>query len=238
MTPSILIDSADPKFIYTGKQWQSGFDPSTQGGSFNSCHTVPLTSTTVAPTMTLSFQGKLSIPGLGIVEVLIYFRVCYSILRTTWRRFQDELYLWWFASARGGYEFPGRHLWEGTESRDLWTGLKIWLYFWKTGIRLWSIENVTSTSHYISLIPTDGSPIFDYAVVTPTSSTSLSGQILVLDDTDSLIKYNSGGWISDSGTRYSGGISFNDTKRGTNKKGDTFSVAFVGTWRENCFSKS
>ncbi|KAF9455921.1 hypothetical protein BDZ94DRAFT_1315683 [Collybia nuda] len=98
----------------------------------------------------------------------------------------------------------------------------------KTGIQLWGVEQVTSGLHSISLIPTGGQPSFDYAVVTPTSSSPLNEKILVLDDTDLQIKYN-GVWVPETGKRFPNGIAFGDTMRGTTRKGDSMTLGFVGS---------
>ncbi|KAF8068697.1 hypothetical protein FPV67DRAFT_1760543 [Lyophyllum atratum] len=80
----------------------------------------------------------------------------------------------------------------------------------KTGAQLWGVDNLSDRSHGISLTPSAGELIFDYAVVTPGPSTYLEGHTLVADNTDSLIKYKGGGW------------------QGSNKKGDSFTLTFVG----------
>ncbi|GLB45220.1 hypothetical protein LshimejAT787_2001250 [Lyophyllum shimeji] len=98
----------------------------------------------------------------------------------------------------------------------------------KTGGHLWGLDNLPDRSHTISLIPAGGELVFDYAIVTPTTSTYLATHTLVVDDTDPVIKYAGGGWTSRSGTQFPGGISFNNTQHGSSKQGDTFTFDFVG----------
>ena len=79
--------------------------------------------------------------------------------------------------------------------------------------------------HSLSVTPMSGKPSFDYAVVTPAETTPLDGKGVVLDDTDALIKYN-GAWPFRGGAL--GGISYNETRLGTNRTGDSFTLQFTG----------
>ncbi|KAG6914887.1 hypothetical protein DXG01_014745 [Tephrocybe rancida] len=83
-------------------------------------------------------------------------------------------------------------------------------------------------SHEMSLLPIAGQPVFDYAVVTPSSSTSLGGLTMVLDDTDSWITYKGSGWTSKSGMQSSAGLPYNGTQRGSSNPGDSLTVNFEG----------
>ncbi|KAG6908951.1 hypothetical protein DXG01_002730 [Tephrocybe rancida] len=83
-------------------------------------------------------------------------------------------------------------------------------------------------SHEMSLLPIAGQPIFDYAVVTPSSSTYLEGLTMVLDDTDSWITYKGSGWTSKSGMQFSAGLPYNGTQRGSSNPGDYLTVNFEG----------
>jgi hypothetical protein len=70
---------------------------------------------------------------------------------------------------------------------------------------------------------------FDYAIVTPTTSTSLSGATLIADDTDAVIRFNTDGrWQRESGTRFASGRAYNDTRVGTDRQGDRFTINFNG----------
>lgn len=66
-------------------------------------------------------------------------------------------------------------------------------------------------------------------MVTPTPGAYVAEKILVLDDTDSMIKYT-GKWTTQSGTRFSNGIAFGDTSRGASKKDDGLTLEFTGIW--------
>ncbi|KAG6918413.1 hypothetical protein DXG01_014818 [Tephrocybe rancida] len=107
----------------------------------------------------------------------------------------------------------------------------------KTGVRLWGVKNITAGYHTISILPTAGQPVLDYIVVTPDPSTYLNEKILVLDDTDSAIKY-SGKWTSDSGTVYPNGVAFNNTRHTSTSAGDTFTLTFTGKFVSICASIS
>lgn len=97
----------------------------------------------------------------------------------------------------------------------------------KTGVRWWGLDNLNNTINTLSLKPIAGQAILDYIVYTPSNSTLLAGKTLALDDSDSSIHYT-GSWFSQSGTTFAGGLSYQDTRRGSNKTGDSFTIPFTG----------
>lgn len=97
----------------------------------------------------------------------------------------------------------------------------------QTGHQLFGVIGLNAGYHSLTLSPTSGRPIIDYIVYTPSASTSLNKKVLILDDTDTDLKYK-GNWSSSSGTRFDSGLPYRDTRRGSTTAGDSISLEFIG----------
>ncbi|KAF9476115.1 hypothetical protein BDN70DRAFT_995911 [Pholiota conissans] len=99
----------------------------------------------------------------------------------------------------------------------------------KTGINLFSLLNITEgLSHTINIFPTAGQFVLDYVTYVPNIDTTLTAADLILDDADPEIQYGNANWNHTTGD-FQQGRPYNGTMTGTNTKGATMQLTFVGS---------
>ncbi|KAF5329704.1 hypothetical protein D9619_008962 [Psilocybe cf. subviscida] len=97
----------------------------------------------------------------------------------------------------------------------------------KPGVELWRLTGLTFDSHILEITPTAGDLTIDYFTYTPTSSTILTRNNLIVDDQHPAVSYSKG-WASKSNEQYPEGAPYLGTTTGTSTVGSSMEFSFTG----------
>ena len=104
----------------------------------------------------------------------------------------------------------------------------------QSGVRLWGLEGIVplrgSDRHTVEITPVSGRFVVDYILINPSTrySGSFSGENMILDDQDSMLKYT-GEWTKSSGDPSWTTVPFGGTCTGTKNQNATLSLLFEGS---------
>ncbi|KAJ3516399.1 hypothetical protein NLJ89_g1147 [Agrocybe chaxingu] len=198
MSPSILVDDADPaRFSTVGFQWST----TTNSDSFFNrtvtvCHTEYRNTSTV-PKLGFNFYGSdLHFYGPPVTNDIF---VNYTIDRSSVRPANLN------KNANSALKVP-RH----------------------TGVNIWNLTGLDQQYHRVDIFPVNGLFSFDYFTYTPNRLSNLVGHNLLLDDNDSLLQYSSEWTKTNADSLQGAVVAHQNTLSGTNKTGSTMRFNFVG----------
>lgn len=99
----------------------------------------------------------------------------------------------------------------------------------QSGVKLWSLTGLDKTYHTIKMLPSAGQFSFDYMAFTPTIYTSFTGQQVIVDDADELLKYSgNNAWSKLTNQVTESGMPYSMTLTTSSTKGSSVQFGFTG----------